>query len=78
MSAIIEQVLQLPREEKLELLHALQDDLQWEEETLEEGDLSKEEWAEIYRRERMLESGETGVMTLDEFKQKLNAFQHDV
>lgn len=29
MRAIIEHVLQLSREEKLELLHALQDDLRW-------------------------------------------------
>lgn len=74
----MEAVLQLPREEKIELLLALREDLEWEDEQLEEDDLSKEEWVEIYKREKMLESGEAGVMTLEEFRTKVNTFQHDV
>jgi len=74
----METVLQLPREEKIELLHALQDDLEGDDNELKEDDLSKEEWAELYRREKMLESGEATLMTMDEFTKKLNALQNDL
>ena len=72
MSAIIEQVLQLSREEKLELLHALEADLQNDDETLEEDDLSKEQWGEIFMREKMLESGEMKGIDTEEFDDFLN------
>lgn len=44
---------------------------------LAEDDLSKEEWAEIYRREKMLESGEVGSISLADFGLKLKAFDHE-
>lgn len=78
MSTIKETVLALPREEKVELLHALQEDLQWDDDVLEDDDLTKEEWAEIHRREQMIENGEAGLMTLDEFTQKLNALRNEI
>jgi len=39
---------------------------------LKEDDLSKEQWAEIYRREKMLESGEMKWMNEEEFNDLLN------
>lgn len=67
MSTIIEEVLQLPWEEKLELLHALQEDLEHGNETQGQDDLSKDQWDEIFRREKMLESGDMKAVGADEF-----------
>jgi hypothetical protein len=78
MSSVMEAVLKLPREEKIELLHALQEDLQWDDDVLEEDDLTKEEWAEITRREKMLENGGAGFMTMNEFTKRLNDLKNDV
>jgi len=79
MSTIKEEVLKLPREEKIDLLHTLQEDLQWDDGLLEEDELSKEQWAEIKRREEMIERGEAKWIGTEEFdtflKERRNAIQ---
>lgn len=67
MNTLKEEVLKLPREEKIELFAALKKDLEsGDNDVVQEDDLSREEWAEMYRREKMLENGETKAITAEE------------
>lgn len=81
MSTIKETVLALPREEKVALLHALQEDLEWDDDVLEDNELAKEDWDEIRRREKMIENGEMKWITTEEFdsflKERRDAIQRN-
>lgn len=74
MSTIIEQALQLSREEKLELYFALQEDL--DEEAGEE--LTKEQWEEIEKRYKDIKNETSQFMSGDEFLSKLHTLQNEL
>ena len=76
MNTIIEQALQLPKEEKMELYYALQEDL---DDELEDNDeLTKEQWEEIKRRQRSIEDGTAKFISGDEFLSKLNNLRNEL
>jgi hypothetical protein len=75
MRNIKEEVLKLPREEKIDLYNALMEDLGWGDDVMGNDELSPEDWIEIKKREAMIESGEAGFISFDEFKKKINEFK---
>ena len=75
MNTIIEQALQLPKEEKLELYYALQENL---DEEVGEEELTKEQWEEVEKRYNDIESDPSQFMSGDEFTKKLNALNHEL
>ncbi len=76
MNTIIEQALQLPKEEKLELYFALQEDL--DNEQLEGDELTKEQWEEIQQRYKNIEDDASQFMSGDEFLLKLNVLRNEL
>jgi len=77
MLTITEEILSLPRDEKLEILHTLQENLANEHDVLENEEFSKEVMNELNRRVRMIETGETSWISeqelFDFLKQRRNA-----
>ncbi len=76
MFIIKEDILKLPRDEKIEILHSLQEDLENGDFHGNEG-VSEEIWAEVRRREAMVANGETVWVSKEEIvdfvKQKIDA-----
>ena len=68
MNPIIEEVLKLPKEEKIKLYHALQGELEVETNEVAEGTLTDEQWREIDRRMEEIETGKMKTISRDEFK----------
>lgn len=72
MRSIIEDALRLPKEEKVKLYYALQEDLNFEDNVLAEDELTPEQWKELERRTQDLADGKSGAIPIERFKQKLN------
>lgn len=70
MSIIIEDVLKLPKEDKIKLYKALQEDLEPNENVLREDELTPEQWKEINKRAKEIESGKATLIS----RQELNDF----
>lgn len=75
MSTIIEQALQLPKEEKLELYYALQEDL---DEEVGEEELTKEQWEEVEKRYKDIENDASQFISGDEFLNKLDTLRNEL
>ncbi len=75
MNAIIEQALQLPKAEKLELYYALRENL---DEEPEENTLTEEQWEEIKSRQRSIENGSAKLMSGDDFMDKLTNLRNEL
>jgi hypothetical protein len=79
MGTLKEEVLKLPREEKIDLIYALKQDVGWDDDAEEEEELSPEDWAELKRREKMDDNGEMKWISTEEFdnflKERRNAIQ---
>lgn len=73
MNTIIEQVLQLPKEEKLELYFALQEDLDNE---LEQDELTKEQWEQLNEISQQLEDGSIKKISEEEMMDFLKKRKH--
>ena len=72
MNTIIEQVLSLPENEKIELYHALQDNLNVNE--IEEQEIIEE----VERRQKSIENGTATFISGDELLNRLRALQHEL
>ncbi len=71
MDSLIELALKLPAEEKIKLYHALQEDLDLEDEILSEPELSAKQWKEMNKRISDIDSGKSKMITVKEFKEKM-------
>ncbi len=71
MSSLIEEALKLPKEEKVKLYYALQEDLEFDDDILAEDELTPEQWKELDKRVKDAESGKAEFISIDDFKKKL-------
>jgi hypothetical protein len=71
MATVIEEALKLPKEEKLKLFHALQEELETEV-VFREDELTKEQWAEINKRTSEIHSGKAKLISRNELAGFLN------
>jgi putative addiction module component (TIGR02574 family) len=71
MNPIIEEALRLPKEEKVKLYYALQEELEAEQKVVDEEGLSDEQWKEVNRRMEEIESGKMKTISLEEHLQWL-------
>ncbi len=76
MNSVIEEALKLSREEKIALYYQLQEDLDFEDEALQEDDLTPEQWKELNKREEAIKNGTMKMITRDEFNEFLNKRRH--
>lgn len=74
MNTIIEQALQLPKEEKIELYNALKDEL----DEYSEDELTKEQWEELEKRQQSIEDGTAKFISGDEFLNKLQNLRNEL
>lgn len=70
---ILDDVLKLPKKEKVKLYYALQEDLDLEDDYLAEDDLTKSQWKELNRRIKEIETGKAKLIPWEEAKKKLDA-----
>jgi hypothetical protein len=54
---ITNKVLTLPKKDKIKLYYTLQDDLDFEDDYLAEGDLTPSQWKELNKRIKEIENG---------------------
>lgn len=73
MNTIIEQALQLPKEEKLELYFALQEDLNND---LDEDELTKEQWEQLNEISQQIENGSIKKISEEEMMMFLKKRKH--
>ncbi len=80
MNNIIEAAMKLPKEEKIKLYHALQEELEMDDE-LHEDDLTPEQWEELKRREQLIKEGKVKWLSrkdLNNFlRERRNALQNN-
>jgi putative addiction module component (TIGR02574 family) len=69
---ILDDVLKLPKKEKVKLYYALQEDLDLEDDYLAEGDLTKAQWKELNKRMKDIESGKANLIPWEDAKKMLN------
>ncbi len=72
MSTIIEQVLSLPEEEKIEIYHALQENL-----NLLDAD-EQEILSEVEKRQKSIDDGTANFISGDEFLSRLRTLQNEL
>lgn len=72
MSTLIEEALNLSKEEKIKLYYALQEDLGYDDNILAEEELTSEQWTELDKRTKDAESGTSVSLLLEEFKKQMN------
>lgn len=70
---ILDDVLKLPKKEKVKLYYALQEDLDLEDDYLAEDDLTKNQWKELNRRIKEIETGKAKLIPWEEAKKILDA-----
>ncbi len=68
--------MKLPKEEKIKLYHALQDDLEADDNVLREDELSPEQWIEINKRVADIESGSAKLISKEELDDFLKERRH--
>ena len=69
---ILDDVLKLPKKEKVKLYYALQEDLDLEDDYLAENDLTKSQWKELNRRIKEIETGKATLVPWEEAKKTLD------
>jgi putative addiction module component (TIGR02574 family) len=69
---ILDDVLKLPKKEKVKLYYALQEDLDLEDDYLAESDLTKAQWKELNKRIKEIETGKAKLIPWEEAKKTLN------
>jgi len=69
--SIFEEAMNLPKEEKVRLYYALQENLNFEDDILEEADLTKVQWDELLKREKELDNGTMKTITTNDFNKFL-------
>lgn len=73
MSAkIMDDVMKLPKKEKVKLYYALQEELDLSDDYLAEGDLTKEQWKELNKRIKDIDSGKAVLIPWQDFKNQLD------
>ncbi len=70
---ILDDVLKLPKKEKVKLYYALQEDLDLEDDYLAEDDLTKSQWKELNRRIKEIETGKAKLIPWEVAKKTLDA-----
>ncbi len=78
MSMDIEEALKLPKEEKVKLYYALQEDLECNDTILAEDQLTPEQWKELGKRIKDTEAENTELISIEAFKRKLDEKIDDV
>lgn len=73
MNAIIEQALQLPKEEKLELFYALQESL---DDEIEGDELTKEQWQQLNEISKQIDDGSIKKISEEEMMMFLKQRKH--
>jgi putative addiction module component (TIGR02574 family) len=68
---ILDDVLKLPKKEKVKLYYALQEDLDLEDDYLAESDLTKAQWKELNKRIKEIETGKAKLIPWEEAKKTL-------
>jgi hypothetical protein len=76
MLTITEEILRLPRDEKLEILHTLQENLQNDDDILENEKMPEEVMTEVKRRMAMIETGEAKWIDKEELIDFLKQRRH--
>jgi hypothetical protein len=71
LSSLIEEALKLPKEEKVKLYYALQEDLEFDDNILAEDELTPEQWKELDKRVKDAESGKAESISIEKSKKKL-------
>ncbi|NCU05266.1 MAG: addiction module protein [Chitinophagaceae bacterium] len=69
---ILDDVLKLPKKDKVKLYYALQQDLDLEDDYLAEDDLTKSQWKELNRRIKEIETGKANLIPWEEAKKTLD------
>jgi putative addiction module component (TIGR02574 family) len=69
---ILDEVLKLPKKEKVKLYYALQEDLDLEDDYLAESDLTKAQWKELNKRIKDIESGKAKLIPWEEAKEMIH------
>nr|WP_294905858.1 addiction module protein [uncultured Lacibacter sp.] len=69
---ILDDVLKLPKKDKVKLYYALQEDLDLEDDYLAEDDLTKSQWKELNRRIKEIETGKANLIPWEEAKKTLD------
>ncbi|MEQ1798430.1 MAG: addiction module protein [Lacibacter sp.] len=73
MSAkIMDDVMKLPKKEKVKLYYALQEELDLSDDYLAEDDLTKEQWKELNKRIKDIDSGKAVLIPWQDFKNQLD------
>ena len=67
---ILDDVLKLPKKEKVKLYYELQEDLDHEYNYLADGDLTKAQWKELNKRIKDIEIGKAKLISWNKGKQK--------
>jgi putative addiction module component (TIGR02574 family) len=70
---LVEKVLKLPKKEKISLYYTLQNDLDFDDDYLSENDLTREQWTELDRRIKDIDSGKAKLIPWEKVKKQLDA-----
>lgn len=74
MNNIIEEVLKLPREEKIKLYQVLQKELEWDDNVLYEDELTSDQWVEIKKRIEDMKNNKEKVIALTDHLEFIKQF----
>jgi len=69
---IMDDVMKLPKKEKVKLYYALQEELDLSDDYLAESDLTKEQWKELNKRIKAIDSGKAVLIPWQDFKNQLD------
>lgn len=70
---IVDKVMNLPKKERVNLYYALQDNLDFDDDYLAEDDLTPEQWAELDKRIKDIESGKVKLIPWKKIKKQMDA-----
>ncbi len=70
---IVDKVMKLPKNEKVSLYYALQDNLDFDDDYLAEDDLTPQQWAELDKRIKDIETGKAKLIPWEKVKKQLDA-----
>lgn len=69
---ILDDVMKLPKKEKVKLYYALQEALDLEDDYLAEEDLTKEQWKELNNRIKDIDTGKAVMIPWNTFKKEMD------
>lgn len=72
MSSLLEEVLKLSTEEKIKFFQALRENIELDDNTLAEEELTPEQWSELKERIEDNKTGKSELLSLETFTRKLN------